>query len=183
VTAALVVFAFTSVLIAAPRLRILPLDRPAGALLGACLVVSFGILTPGKALAAVNAETLLLLFGLMGGGAFLADSGLLDRVSEALLARAKTPARLLGLLVWGAGGLSALVTNDAVCVLGAPLVLAWIERSKLPRLPFLLGLATAPTRARWQRSGNPQNMLCATLGGSRIAVRVPHAARRAMARL
>lgn len=165
-TAALVVFAFTYVLIAAPRLRILPLDRPAGALLGACLVVSFGILTPAKALAAVNAETLLLLFGLMGVGAFLADSGLLDRVSEALLARAKTPARLLGFLVWGAGGLSALVTNDAVCVLGAPIVVAWIERSKLPRLPFLLGLATAAnTGSVATLVGNPQNMLCATLGG------------------
>ncbi|MBL8114494.1 MAG: anion transporter, partial [Acidobacteria bacterium] len=165
-TASLVVFGLTYFLIAAPRLRLLPLDRPAGALLGACLTVSFGILTPGKALAAVNAETLLLLFGLMGVGAFLADSGLLDRASEALLARAGTPARLLGLLVWGAGGLSALVTNDAVCVLGAPLVVAWIERSKLPRLPFLLGLATAAnTGSVATLVGNPQNMLCATLGG------------------
>jgi Na+/H+ antiporter NhaD/arsenite permease-like protein len=68
-------------------------------------------------------------------------------------------------LVWGAGGLAAFVTNDAVCVLAAPLVVSWIVRWKLPRLPFLLALATAAnTGSVATLVGNPQNMLCASLG-------------------
>src|SRR5687768_7782170 len=116
----------------------MPLDRPAGALLGADLYVASGILTPGQAQAAINGETLLLLFGLMGVGAFLAEGGLLDRAGDLVLARAGTPARLLGAVVWGSGILSAVITNDAVCVLAAPVIVAWIDRHRLPPLPFLL---------------------------------------------
>ena len=165
ITGALI-FLVTYLLIAGRRLRFMPLDRPAGALVGAVLCVALGVLTPAQALAAVNGETLLLLFGLMGIGAFLAEGGLLDRVAAALARRAGTPRRLLAALVWGAGALSALVTNDAVCVLAAPVVVSWIQRHKLPPLPFLIALATAAnTGSVATLVGNPQNMLCATLGG------------------
>jgi Na+/H+ antiporter NhaD/arsenite permease-like protein len=165
-TRALVVFLITYLLIAGRRLRWLPLDRPAGALLGAVLVVALGVLAPGQALAAINGETLVLLFGLMGVGAFLTEGGLLDRAGAALVARARTPGRLLGATVWGAGALSAVVTNDAVCVVAAPIVVGWIVRHRLPRLPFLLALATgANTGSVATLVGNPQNMLCGALGG------------------
>lgn len=165
ITGALV-FLLTYVLIAGRRLRFMPLDRPAGALIGAVACVALGVLTPERARAAVNGETLLLLFGLMGVGAFLAEGGLIDRASLRLLAWVGTPRRLLGALVWTAGGLSALVTNDAVCVLGAPVVVAWIVRHGLPPLPFLLALATAAnTGSVATLVGNPQNMLCGALGG------------------
>lgn len=160
------IFAVTYALIAGRRLNWLPLDRPAGALLGAVAMVAAGVLTPREAVTAIHAETLLLLFGLMGVGAFLASDGLLDRSAEWLAARARTPGRLLGALVWSAGLLSALITNDAVCVLGAPLVVAWVRRLKLPALPFLLALCTAAnTGSVATLVGNPQNMLCAQLGG------------------
>jgi Na+/H+ antiporter NhaD/arsenite permease-like protein len=165
VTGALVFF-ITYLLIAGRRLRFMPLDRPAGALVGAVLAVALGVLTPAQALAAVNGPTLLLLFGLMGIGAFLAEGGLLDSAAATLARRAGSPRRLLAGLVWGAGALSALVTNDAVCVLAAPVVVSWIQRYRLPPLPFLIGLATAAnTGSVATLVGNPQNMLCATLGG------------------
>jgi Na+/H+ antiporter NhaD/arsenite permease-like protein len=51
-------------------------------------------------------------------------------------------------------------------VLAAPLVVGLIERHRLPRLPFLLGLASAAnTGSVATLVGNPQNMLCANLGG------------------
>lgn len=160
------IFLLTYVLIAGRRMRWLPIDRPAGALTGAVLCVVLGVLTPKQAMHAINGETLLLLFGLMGIGAFLTEGALLDRASAALVRVARTPARLLGGLVWGAGILSALITNDAVCVLAAPIVVAWIARHDLPRLPFLLALATAAnTGSAATLVGNPQNMLCGTLGG------------------
>ncbi|MCB9547050.1 MAG: hypothetical protein H6706_14525 [Myxococcales bacterium] len=164
--AGLVVFAATYLLISARRLDFLGLDRPAAALVGAVACVAFGVLAPGEALAAVDGGTLLLLLGVMGMGAFLAVDGFFADLEGALARRARTPGRLLALVVWGAGLLSALITNDAVCVLGAPVVVALIRRHDLPPLPYLLALATgANTGSAATLVGNPQNMLCARLGG------------------
>ncbi|MEZ4337372.1 MAG: SLC13 family permease [Sandaracinaceae bacterium] len=161
----IVIFGITYVLIAARRLSIAGLDRPAAAMMGAVACVALGVLTPTEALDAVDGPTLLLLFGVMGMGAFLALDGFFDALEPHLVARAKTPTRLLGMVVWGAGLLSALITNDAVCVLGAPLVVRLVQRHRLPALPFLLALATgANTGSVATLVGNPQNMLCGILG-------------------
>ena len=165
-SAGILIFIVAYVLISARRLRWLGLDRPAGALLGAVACVAFGVLTPSRALAAIDASTLLLLFGVMGMGAFLALDGFFDAIESRLVAIARTPARLLGAIVWGAGLSAALITNDAVCVLGAPLLVGLIRRHRLPPLPFLLALATgANTGSVATLVGNPQNMLCGMLGG------------------
>jgi Na+/H+ antiporter NhaD/arsenite permease-like protein len=162
----LVIFIVTYVLISARRLDWLGFDRPAGALLGAVACVAVGVLDPDEALHAVDGATLLLLFGVMGMGAFLSLDGFFDEMGRRLTATARTPKRLLGWLVWGSGGLAALITNDAVCVLGAFLVVRIIERHGLPALPFLLALATgANTGSVATLVGNPQNMLCGLLGG------------------
>lgn len=162
----LVIFLVSYALISARRLKWLNFDRPAGALLGAVACVVFGVLGPGEALAAVDGATLLLLFGVMGMGAFLGLDGFFEVLEERLASTARSPARLMGWVVWGAGGLAALITNDAVCVLGAPLVVRAIRRHALPPLPFLLALATAAnTGSVATLVGNPQNMLCGLLGG------------------
>lgn len=159
------IFIVTYALISARRLTWLNFDRPAGALLGAVCCVVFGVLAPSEAVAAVNGPTILLLFGVMGMGTFLALDGFFEDIEHALVHFAGTPARLLCSIVWGAGILSAFITNDAVCVLGAPLVVRLIQRHKLPPLPFLLALATAAnTGSVGTLVGNPQNMLCAVLG-------------------
>jgi len=162
----LVIFVLTYALISARRLDWLRFDRPAGALLGAVACVAAGVLDPDEALEAVDGATLLLLFGVMGMGAFLSLDGFFDEIGRRLTGTARTPKRLLGWLVWGSGGLAALITNDAVCVLGAFLVVRIIERHRLPALPFLLALATgANTGSVATLVGNPQNMLCGLLGG------------------
>lgn len=162
----LVIFVITYALVSARRLHWLRFDRPAGALLGAVACVVTGVLDPHEALQAVDGATLLLLFSVMGMGSFLALDGFLDPVAQGLTRTLRTPARLLAALIWGAGGLSALITNDAVCVLGAPLVVRLILRHRLPPLPFLLALATgANTGSVATLVGNPQNMLCGLLGG------------------
>jgi Na+/H+ antiporter NhaD/arsenite permease-like protein len=162
----ILVFAVTYVLISARRLQWLGLDRPGGALLGAVACVTFGVIAPQEALAAVDSATLLLLFGVMGMGAFLSVDRFFEKAETRLVATARTPARLLTLIVWNAGILSAFITNDAVCVLGAPLVVRLVQKHRLPPLPFLLALATAAnTGSVATLVGNPQNMLCGMLGG------------------
>lgn len=160
-----VLFALTYVLVSARRLSWLKIDRPAAALGGAVLCVALGVLTPPEALRAIDGSTLLLLFGVMGMGAFLSLDGFLDRIEGPLVAVAKTPARLLGLVVWGSGLAAAFITNDAVCVLAAPALVRLVGRHKLPPAPFLLALATGSnTGSVATLVGNPQNMLCGSLG-------------------
>lgn len=162
------IFVVTYVMISARRMSWLGLDRPASALFGAVCCVVFGVLTPAEAMKSIHGPTLLLLFGVMGMGSFLALDGFFESLEHGLIRLARTPARLLGTIVWGAGILAAFITNDAVCVLGTPLVLRLIRRHDLPPLPFLLALATAAnTGSVGTLVGNPQNMLCATLGGLR----------------
>jgi len=173
-----VIFVLTYALISSRRLGWLGFDRPAGALLGATACVVAGVLRPREALGAVDGATLLLLFGMMGMGAFLSLDGFFDELEQRLARFARTPARLLGLVVWGAGALSALITNDAVCVLGSVLVVRTIRRHELPALPFLLALATGSnTGSVATLVGNPQNMLCGLLGGlsyrSHLALMAP----------
>jgi Na+/H+ antiporter NhaD/arsenite permease-like protein len=64
-----------------------------------------------------------------------------------------------------------------VCVLLAPLVVHWIDKYKLPRLPLLLALATgANTGSVATLVGNPQNMLCGSLGRLHFAPFLLHMA-------
>ncbi|MEW6073558.1 MAG: SLC13 family permease [Planctomycetota bacterium] len=159
-------FLVTYVLVSMRRLHWLGLDRPAGALLGAVLCVAIGALSPAEALRAIDSSTILLLLGVMGMGAFLAVDGFFADAEAVLVRWARTPGRLLGAIVWAAGILSAFITNDAVCVLGAPLVVRLIQWHRLPPLPYLLALATAAnTGSVATLVGNPQNMLCGILGG------------------
>lgn len=176
-TTGLIVFAVTYVLISARRFQ-KTLDRPGAAMLGAVACVALRVLTPEQALGAVDPNTILLLFGVMGMGAFLALDGFFEHLEARLVRIAGSPLALLGVVVWGAGGLAALITNDAVCVLGAPLVCRLIHKHKLPAAPFLLALCSASnTGSVATLVGNPQNMLCGILGQleyrSYAAVMVP----------
>jgi Na+/H+ antiporter NhaD/arsenite permease-like protein len=170
-----IAFGITYVLIAVRRLRWVRIDRASGAIIGAVLAVAIGSATPEEAAAAIDKSTLLLLLAVMGMGAFLAVDGFFDRAAVRLVAVARTRARLLAAIVWGSGALAAFITNDAVCVLATPLVVQWIKRWNLPRLPFLLALATAAnTGSVATLVGNPQNMLCASLGKLSFAVFMAH---------
>jgi Na+/H+ antiporter NhaD/arsenite permease-like protein len=78
----LLVFAFTYVLVSAPRLRFVRLDRPAGAMVGAVLAVVSGAITPADATRAVDHTTLVLLFAVMGMGSFLSIDGFFERAGS-----------------------------------------------------------------------------------------------------
>src|SRR5207237_9542124 len=68
---ATVIFAITYVLISGRQLKILPLNRPAAALLGAVLMIATGVMTPERAYRAINYDTLVLLLGMMLISAYL----------------------------------------------------------------------------------------------------------------
>ena len=158
--AASVIFAITYVLISGRQLKVLPLNRPAAALLGAVLMVATGVMTPERAYRAINYDTLVLLLGMMLISAYLYLAHFFEWAAELLLNFSRTPARLLLYVTLTSGILSALLVNDTICLMLTPLVVAVIRRGKLPLLPFLIALATsANIGSAATLVGNPQNMI------------------------
>ncbi|MDI1482816.1 SLC13 family permease [Polyangium sp. y55x31] len=168
----LVVFVATYALIAFRRLSLLPIGRPAGALAGACLMVVLAAIEPRwgidakAAFAAVEPNTIGLLLGMMLLSAALAEAGFFEMAASFLLDRKPSPVGLLYGTTIASGLLSAVLVNDPVCVLFAPVVDATARKAGLPRVPYLLALAMgANAGSAMTLAGNPQNMLVAHLSG------------------
>jgi Na+/H+ antiporter NhaD/arsenite permease-like protein len=160
------IFALTYALISSRRLRVLKLNRPASALLGAVLMVVCGVLPIADAYRAVDWNTIVLLLGMMLLSAYLQMAGFFELAADWILLRARTPQRLLGMLILASGILSALLVNDTICLLMTPLVVAVIVRGRLPLLPCLMALATsANIGSVMTLTGNPQNMIIGNLSG------------------
>ena len=123
---ATVIFGITYVLISGRQLKILPLNRPAAALLGAVLMVSTGVMTPERAYRAVNYDTIVLLLAMMLVSAYLYLAHFFECAADAVLKFARTPQRLLLYLTLTSGILSALLVNDTICLMLTPLVIAVI---------------------------------------------------------
>ena len=157
---AVLIFCATYLLISGRQLKILPLNRPAAALLGTVLMVAFGVLTPQEAYRAVDYDTLVLLLGMMIISAYLCLAGFFDWAADWVLRKAKTPQSLLVYLIFTSGLLSALLVNDVVCLMLTPLVVAVMLRGRLPLTPYLLALAmSANLGSVATLVGNPQNMI------------------------
>ena len=163
---ALVAFGGTYLGLALGHLPFFRVDRTGVAIIGGAVVVVSGLLPWDRAVAAVDAHTLVLLFGMMIVAAYLRLSGFFRLVTYAAVRRARTPTGLLGLIIVAAGVLSALFVNDVVCLVMAPIVLDLAHRLRLPPVPYLIALATAANVGSVATlTGNPQNMLVGSFSG------------------
>jgi Na+/H+ antiporter NhaD/arsenite permease-like protein len=157
---AIAIFSLTYLLISGRRLKILPLNRPAAAVLGVVLMVASGVMTPQQVYQSVDYDTLVLLLGMMLISAYLFLAGFFDWAADWILKTSKTPQRLLLRLVVTSGLLSALLVNDTICLMLTPLVVTVMVRGKLPLVPYLLALAmSANIGSVATLVGNPQNMI------------------------
>ena len=157
---ALVIFIITYVFIGLRQIPQVHIDRPAGALVGAVLMVVFGVLTLDQAFSAVDLHTLLLLLGMMIITVYLRVAGFFELMADKILSRSRTPLQLLIFISLSAGVLSALFVNDTICLLYTPIVLAITVQLGVNPMPYLLTLATASNIGSVMTvTGNPQNML------------------------
>ncbi|WP_256562688.1 SLC13 family permease [Halomarina pelagica] len=147
-------------MLAVRRVRGYPLDRPTTAAGGAVLVLAIGAISTERALAAVDAGTLLLLFGMMVHVEALALSGFYGWCAARLVALAGTVRRLtLGTLVL-ASVLSAIALNDAVVLLLTPILLRALAETdtEVDVVPTLLAVVLgANVGSVATPLGNPQN--------------------------
>jgi Na+/H+ antiporter NhaD/arsenite permease-like protein len=156
------IFAVTYGLISARRTPLIRIDRPTAALAGAVLMIAAGVLTPAQAYQAVDWDTIALLLGMFILTGALRLAGFFELAAATLGRFAERPRLLLVAIMVIAGVLSALLVNDTVCVMFAPLVIMLVERRRIPIAPHLFGLAVgANVGSVMTLVGNPQNMIVA----------------------
>ncbi len=160
VITALIIFIITYIFIGLRQIPRIRIDRPAGALVGAVLMVVFGVLTLDQAFAAIDMHTLLLLLGMMIITVYLRTAGFFELMADKILSLSRTPFQLLIFVILSSGLLSALFVNDTICLLYTPIILEVTAQLGVNPMPYLLALATSSNIGSVMTvTGNPQNML------------------------
>lgn len=137
-------------------------------LLGAVTVLVTGEISPRAALAAINVDVMLFLFGMFVVGHALEESGYLSHVSYKYFRKASSVDALILFILFGFGFASAFLMNDTLAIIGTPVVLLLARKHDMsPRLPLLALCFAVTTGSVMSPIGNPQNLLIAVNGGMR----------------
>ncbi|WP_298234925.1 anion transporter [uncultured Azohydromonas sp.] len=156
----LIVFTLVYIGMVLGGLPFLQLDRGGVALLGAIALIGAEAVSVEEAARAIDLPTILLLFAFMVISAQMRLGGFYDAVARQLAALRMGPAALLGALIAVSAALSAVFSNDVVCLAMAPVLVEACRRRGLDALPYLLALAcSANIGSAATLIGNPQNML------------------------
>lgn len=140
-----------------PRLK---LDRTGVALLGAIVLIASNDVSLRNATAMIDLPTVTLLLGLMILSAQLRLGGFYARVSSLIAESDATPPMFLALLIVTVAVLSAVFSNDIICLAVPPVVIHVARKRGLDPVPYLLGTACAANAGSAATLiGNPQNML------------------------
>jgi Na+/H+ antiporter NhaD/arsenite permease-like protein len=158
--AAILIFAITYLVLAIGRLPGFRIDRTGAAIIGASFMVGVNALSLNDAYAAINFDTIILLFGMMIVVANLQLSGFFALIAERVVEHAHSPVVLLMSIVAVAGFFSAFFVNDTMCLVLTPLVLEIARALERNPVPYLLAVAMASNIGSVATiTGNPQNMI------------------------
>lgn len=159
-TTVLVIFALVYLGMFLGRLPRLGLDRTGVALLGAIALLALGDLSLDQAAGAVDLPTMAILFAFMVISAQLRLGGFFGFATRWLAALPVGAGGLLALLIAVVAALSAVFSNDIVCLAIAPVLVDVCRRRQLAPIPWLLALACAANiGSAATLIGNPQNIL------------------------
>jgi Na+/H+ antiporter NhaD/arsenite permease-like protein len=131
-------------------------------LAGALAMVAVGALSISGAGDAIsnNLPILIFLFSLFIFAAGLEQAGALDHLARWILGRARRPSDLPLVLFIAVGVVSAFVINDALVLVGVPVLFAVARKLQVSAEPLLLTLAFSVTVGSVLTPfGNPQNLL------------------------
>lgn len=138
----------------------LAMDRTGMALLGAIVLVVTGRVGEREAWEAIDVPTIVLLLGLMVVSSQLRLGGFYTMATRKIAAADVSPKALLALVIACMAALSAVLTNDVICLAVTPVLIEGCARRNLNPAPYLLALAcSANVGSAATLIGNPQNML------------------------
>jgi len=163
---AVIIFLLTYLVLAIGRLPGFRVDRTGAAIIGAALMIATNSLSLRQAYAAVDYNTIVLLFGMMIVVANLRLSGFFTLVSAWVVEHAHRPIVLLSAIVFVSGCFSAFFVNDTMCLVLTPLVLDIARQLRRNPVPYLLAVAMAANIGSVATiTGNPQNMMIGSFSG------------------
>jgi Na+/H+ antiporter NhaD/arsenite permease-like protein len=146
-----------------PKLR---MNRATIALVGATALIAIGVIPLPQAFEAVDWNTIVLLFAMMVLNVNLRIAGFFHLITSRVVQLAKTPRRLLALIIVVSGVLSAIFLNDTIALMMTPLVLDLALALRRNPIPYLVALVTAANAGSVAAiTGNPQNMLVGISSG------------------
>lgn len=161
-----VVIVLTLAGVAVGRFPVLRMNRATIALVGSTVLVLIGAISLEQAYAALDLNTLVLLFAMMVLNVNLSVCGFFQLLASRILRWARTPRQLLALVTVASGVLSAIFLNDTVVLMFTPLVLEVASQVGRSPIPYLMALATAANIGSTATIiGNPQNMLIGMASG------------------
>jgi Na+/H+ antiporter NhaD/arsenite permease-like protein len=162
------IFLVAWLLIVKERWSFVPIGRTGGALLMGVCTVAAKTLSPEEAFLSIEYGTLALLWGMMVLVEYLKDDALFDMfVNKFFIANKNlTPTKLLWLLSISDGVMSALFTNDTMCIaLTKTICYVCTQRGYHPG-PQMVAIAMgANLGSAATLIGNPQNAIIAALSG------------------
>jgi Na+/H+ antiporter NhaD/arsenite permease-like protein len=155
-----VVIVITLIGVAVGRYPWLRMNRATIALVGATILIIMGGITLQQAYAAIDLNTITLLFAMMVINVNLRLAGFFQLAVSWITRLAKTPRQLLALLILFSGVLSALFLNDTIVLMFTPLVIELTSTLKRNPIPYLIGLVSAANIGSTATIiGNPQNII------------------------
>lgn len=161
-----IIATLTLVGVAVGRWPWLKMNRATIALVGATALIALGVIPLAKAYAAIDWNTIVLLFAMMVLNVNLRTAGFFHLVTSRVVKQARTPRRLLALIIGVSGVLSAIFLNDTIALMMTPLVLELALALRRNPLPYLIALVTAANVGSVAAiTGNPQNMLVGMSSG------------------
>jgi Na+/H+ antiporter NhaD/arsenite permease-like protein len=163
---AFIIFLLTYVVIALGQPPVFRIDRTGAAIIGASCMLIFKVLSVYDAYEAIDYKTIIILFGMMILIANLRLSGFFKIVLNFLVKKVQNPTLLLYIIVFASGLLSAFFINDTVCLIFTPFIIELTKRIHINPKPYLLALAMSTNIGSVATiTGNPQNIIIATLSG------------------
>jgi di/tricarboxylate transporter len=140
------------------------------ALVGAGLLVLFGVLTPGEARNAIDLDVIVLIAASFGIGAAIESSGLADALAGVLVSIGAGfgPMALLLGVVFATLILTELITNNAAAVLIFPVAIATALAAGLDPRPFAIAIAVAASASFLTPIGYQTNTMVYGPGGYRF---------------
>ncbi|CAM2065906.1 SLC13 family permease [Sulfidibacter corallicola] len=139
------------------------------ALLGSALIILRGCLRLEEAIKALDFNVLFLLIGTIPLGTAMVKVGIVDDLTQLLIALAgpENPLLLLAALYLITNVLTHLVSNTAVAALMAPLAIGMAEQLGWQSKPFIMAVAFAASTALATPIGYQTNVLVMGPGGNR----------------
>ncbi|MBN1277323.1 MAG: anion transporter [Deltaproteobacteria bacterium] len=148
------------------RYPFLRMNRATIAFVGAVVLIVFKSISIEQAYDAVDLNTVALLLLIMILNVNFRLSGFFYLISGYIMKFAQTPGKLLALLVFFSGFLSALFLNDTIVLVFTPIILEITMALKRNPVPYLIALATSANIGSVATIiGNPQNIIIGTFSG------------------